>query len=252
MTDLIAGHLADIAQLAGTWGLLLIFIFMTIESSFVPFPSEVVMVPAGFLAARGELQGLTNGLLAATLAALAGLIGSLVGAYVNYFLASRLGRPFLHRHSRWFFLTPAQLDRAEEVFREYGELATFVCRLLPAIRQLISIPAGLSRMHLGRFSLFTGLGAGLWVIVLTVIGYQFGLQSRELDYVALVHESKAILQNNLLYLILGCGLFVAGYVWLHRRIMHGKHTAGHDATAADNARPLPPPNPGPATSDHED
>ena len=177
MTEFLAENLEQVAEIAKVWGPLLIFFFMAVESSFVPFPSEVVMIPAGFMAARKELFPGAP-MQSMLLAILVGTVGSLAGAYVNYFLALKLGRPILHKHSRWFFLTPQKLDRAEEIFREYGEVATFLCRLIPAVRQLISIPAGLSKMHFARFSLFTGLGAGIWVAVLTVIGYHFGFFNR--------------------------------------------------------------------------
>ena len=171
MTEFIASHLDLAMQHAPVWGFILIFVFMAVESSFIPFPSEVVMIPAGFLAYRG---GLSTGIpwLDLVLAVAVGLAGSLAGAYVNYALSIRLGRPFLHRYGKYFFLKESALDRAEEIFREYGELATFVCRMLPAIRQLISIPAGLSRMDFRRFTLFTALGAGIWVTVLALMGWR--------------------------------------------------------------------------------
>ena len=131
MTDIIAGHIEFAASHAVVWGFIIIFIFMTIESSFIPFPSEVVMIPAGFLAYRGAL---TTGIpwLDLVLAVFFGLLGSLAGAYVNYYLSVWLGRPFLHKYGRYFFLSEEHLDRAEEIFRKYGDIATFVCRLLPA------------------------------------------------------------------------------------------------------------------------
>ena len=135
MTDTLAGSIEALAETAHVWGFLLIVVFMTIESSFIPFPSEVVMIPAGFLAARGELPfGVP--VLDACVAVLAGTLGSLIGAYVNYFLAARLGQPFLLRYGRYVLLPPPKVERAEAIFRRYGACATFVCRLLPAIRQL--------------------------------------------------------------------------------------------------------------------
>ena len=116
MLETIASHLDSIAALAPTWGLLLVFVFMAVESSFVPFPSEVVMIPAGFLAARGEL-GLGGPVSAAVLATASGVLGSLAGAYVNYFLALLVGKPFLLKYGKWFFLKPAALERACEYFR---------------------------------------------------------------------------------------------------------------------------------------
>ena len=111
---------------------------MTIESSFVPFPSEVVMIPAGFLAARGEL-GIGSPLAAVWVAIAVGVLGSLAGAYVNYYLALWVGKPFLEKYGKWFFLKPAALERACEVFNKYGAATTFVCRMVPATRFLFSI-----------------------------------------------------------------------------------------------------------------
>ena len=168
MIETLAAHLDAFAALAPTWGLLLVFAFMAVESSFIPFPSEVVMIPAGFLAARGEL-GCGTPLAAVTLAFVAGVLGSLAGAYVNYFLALWVGKPFLDKYGKWFFLKPDALDRACAIFNRYGAATTFVCRMIPAIRQLISIPAGIARMPLGSFTLFTALYAPQTVCEPTVL-----------------------------------------------------------------------------------
>lgn len=159
----------------GTWGLIGIFVLMAIESSFVPFPSEVVMIPAGFLASQGELN-----LLAVILA---GTAGSVVGAYVNYFLALRLGRPAMLRIGKRFLVSERMMTRTEAYFAKHGDMTTFVGRLLPAVRQLISVPAGLARMPLGRFTFFTGAGAGLWVTVLALLGYFVGERAASSDTV---------------------------------------------------------------------
>lgn len=150
------------------------------------------------------------------LAIACGVAGSLLGAWINYLLSLKLGRPFLHRWGKYFFLAPDKLDRAEQLFREYGEVTTFVCRLIPVVRQLISIPAGVSRMNFGRFSLFTGAGAGIWVIILSSIGYWFGTTTEGLSYGELVHQAKAALDRNFFWIFTGCGLLIAIYVWVHR------------------------------------
>jgi membrane protein DedA with SNARE-associated domain len=111
MTDAIAAQLETLAAYAPIWGFILVFIFMTVESSFVPFPSEVIMIPAGFLAARGSLT-FGEPQVDAVVAVLAGITGSLVGAYINYFLSSWLGAPFLERYGKYFFLPPVKLHRA--------------------------------------------------------------------------------------------------------------------------------------------
>lgn len=143
-----------------------IALLMTIESSFVPFPSELVLPPAGYLAAQGRMN--------AILAFGAGLAGSLVGALVNYYLAVFLGRPLLHRYGKYVLIKEHSLVRAEEFFRRHGEISTFIGRLIPVIRQLISLPAGVSRMRLDRFVLYTAVGAGIWCAVLTWIGWYVG------------------------------------------------------------------------------
>ena len=221
MTETIAAALDSLTACAPVWGFVLIFVFMTIESSFIPFPSEVVMIPAGFLACRG---GLTTGIpwLDMILAIVCGLAGSMAGAYINYYLAAWLGRPFLHRYGKYFFLKEAALDRAEEVFREYGELATFVYRLLPAIRQIISIPAGLSRMDIKRFSFFTALGAGLWTIVLALLGWYFATLAGNMSYLDMITRGKQMIHDNYIYVIIALALLTAGYFWLHHKVMKRK------------------------------
>ena len=119
-------------------------------------------------------------------------------------------------------LKDAALDRSEEIFREYGELATFVCRLLPAIRQLISIPAGLSRMDLRRFSFFTALGAGLWTAVLAGLGWYFGKLSAGMSYLEMINRGKAIIHEHYIYIFIGLALLVAAYLFVHHKVMQSK------------------------------
>jgi membrane protein DedA with SNARE-associated domain len=147
----------------GYWG---IYLLMSIESSFIPFPSEVVLIPAGYLAARGEMD---MGLIL-----LVSLLGSLTGALVNYFGALWIGRAFLLRYGRYFFIKPSALEKMERFFERHGPISTFTGRLIPGIRQLISLPAGLARMDLRLFLFYTALGAGIWGTILTVLGYLIG------------------------------------------------------------------------------
>ena len=148
------------------WGYLGIFIMMAIESSFVPFPSEIVLIPAGYLASQGEMS--------ITLIMLSALGGSLVGAFTNYFLALTLGRKILLKYGRYFFIKEETLLKMENFFAKHGHISTFSGRLIPGIRQLISIPAGLAKMNLLEFTIFTTLGAGIWALVLTLLGYFIG------------------------------------------------------------------------------
>ena len=218
MLETIASHLDSLAALAPTWGLLFIFVFMTIESSFVPFPSEVVMIPAGFLAARGEL-GIGSPLAAVWVAIAVGVLGSLAGAYVNYYLALWVGKPFLEKYGKWFFLKPAAPERACEVFNKYGAATTFVCRMVPAIRQLISIPAGIAKMPLGSFTLFTGLGAGVWTTILAFVGYGLGKSAGDITYFELCTKGKEMAAANL-PLVIGGALALAGlYVLISKLVM---------------------------------
>lgn len=172
---MLEGFTAFLLDTVGQWGLLGIFLLMAVESSFIPFPSEVVMIPAGYLAYQGELN-----LFAAILA---GTAGSLAGAYVNYFLALKLGRPAMHRLGRKFRVSERTMVLTETYFAKHGAITTFVGRLLPAVRQLISIPAGLARMPLGTFTLLTTLGAGIWVTILALLGYYIGDQAANSDNV---------------------------------------------------------------------
>jgi membrane protein DedA with SNARE-associated domain len=159
----------------GYWG---VFTLMFIESSFIPFPSEIVMPPAGDLARRSEEWSLTGVILT-------GIAGSLAGAGFNYFLARYLGRALLvrliERFGGWFRLSVDTYYRSEAFFLRHGAIATFTGRLIPAVRQIISLPAGLARMNLLSFSLLTSLGAGLWVALLAVLGYRFGQDAQLLS-----------------------------------------------------------------------
>src|SRR5512147_177333 len=148
-----------------------IFLLMAMESSVIPIPSELVMPPAGYLAQQGEMNALA--------AILCGTLGSLVGAYANYFAAHHLGRPLLLKYGKYVWITEKKFAKVERFFRDHGEVSTFVGRLLPVVRHLISLPAGLAGMNHVKFSLYTVAGAGIWVTVLTYIGYFIGM-NREL------------------------------------------------------------------------
>lgn len=226
MLESLANHLDSIAALAPSLKLALIFVFMAVESSFIPFPSEIVMIPAGFMAGRVLASGATelggsSPAMALVLAIILGIAGSLAGAYVNYFLSAWLGKPFLDRYGKYFFVKPEPLERACEVFNRYGAATTFVCRLVPVIRQLISIPAGISRMPLGSFTLFTGLGAGIWTVILALVGFGFGRSTAELTYLELVTKGKEMAAQNLPWVILGA-LVLVGLYWGASKLVMGR------------------------------
>jgi membrane protein DedA with SNARE-associated domain len=177
-----------------------IFLLMAMESSIIPVPSELVMPPAGYLVHQGRMDWLP--------AILSGSLGSLAGAYANYFASRFLGRPLILKYGRYVLIPPDKFQRVEQFFLQHGEISTFIGRLLPVVRHLISIPAGVAGMNHLRFSLYTLLGAGIWCSILTWIGYAIG-QNQDL-VVAWSHRA-------LFWVILASGLLIAGYVWWHRR-----------------------------------
>lgn len=194
-----------ITEIIFTLGYPGIGVLMFIESSFIPFPSEIVLPPAGYLAAKGRMS--------IELAFLAGLVGSLLGALFNYYFAVWIGEPFLRRYGKYFFVKEASLDKAEAFFRRHGEIGTFIGRLVPVVRQLISVPAGLARMHVGRFLFYTGLGAGIWCSILLYIGWLLGRHEATLREAAV----KAYANKALLYILPVLVLIVAVYVVMQRK-----------------------------------
>ncbi|MBT3834619.1 DedA family protein [Candidatus Peribacteria bacterium] len=155
-----------LVETIGSLGYPGIVMLMALESSFFPFPSEVVMIPAGYLASKGEMN--------LVFAILFGVLGSLLGALFNYYLAIKLGRPALVKWGKHFFIPEDKLIKAETSFKKHGEISTFVGRLIPVLRQYISFPAGLSRMSIAKFSAWTSIGAGIWMAILAAIGYCVG------------------------------------------------------------------------------
>ena len=173
---------------------------MFLESSFFPFPSEVVMPPAGYLAWKGEMS--------LPLVLISGIAGSLLGALFNYWLAVKLGRPFLLKYGKYFFVSQESINKADDFFSKHGHVSTLVGRLLPVIRQYISLPAGIARMPMKTFMLFTTIGAGAWVVVLTFAGYILG-------------EHQNLLKEYLHVITLGCialaVVIAGGYIVILRR-----------------------------------
>jgi len=148
---------------------------MTLESSFIPFPSEVAMVPAWFLIADGRMS--------LWLAFGAGTLWALTWASINYFLWMRLGKPIvqklIHDYGKYIFLNKDHYNKSEEYFEKHGSITTLVGRFIPAVRQLISIPAGIFRMNYGKFVFYTAIGAGTWNAILIAIWYIAG-ENKEL------------------------------------------------------------------------
>lgn len=186
-----------------------ITLLMTIESSFIPFPSEVVVPPAAYKAAVGDSMNVYLVVLFATL-------GADLGALINYFLAKWLGRPIVYKFANSRFghmclIDEAKVQHAEEYFDKHGALSTFIGRLIPAVRQLISIPAGLAKMKLGTFLLYTTLGAGIWNSILAAIGYYLStVPSIETEEQLLAKVTEY--SHELGYIFIGIGAFVVGYL----------------------------------------
>lgn len=180
---------------------------MIIESSFIPFPSEVVIPPAAYKAAVSDELNIYLVVLFAT-------IGATIGALINYYLAKWLGRPIVYKFANSRFghmclIDEAKVQHAEKYFDDHGALSTFIGRLIPAVRQLISIPAGLARMKLSTFLLYTVLGAGLWNIILAAIGYSLStVVKSEEELLARVTEYS----HELGYVFIAIGVFVVGFL----------------------------------------
>lgn len=180
-------------------------LLMTIESSFIPFPSEIVVPPAAYMAAAGQMH-VWGVILAAT-------TGALMGALINYGLSIWIGRALIYkfvnsRIGHACLLSQEKMEKAEAYFVKYGNISTFVGRLVPAVRQLISIPAGLARMPLGRFIGFTCLGAAIWNSVLAALGYY-------LHSVVPMEELSATVSHyatQISYVCIGLGVLVFGYI----------------------------------------
>ena len=181
-----------------------IALLMAIESSFIPFPSEVVVPPAAYMAA-------TTGELNVFLVVFFATVGAVIGALVNYFLALYLGRPLVYRFAEsrighMCLIDREKVEKAERYFDEHGAVGTFFGRLVPAVRQLISIPAGLARMGLGRFMFYTMLGAGIWNSILAGMGWDIGHY-----YSGQLEEKVAQYSGELKIVMLGLGVAVVAY-----------------------------------------
>ncbi|MCB4204449.1 DedA family protein [Deferribacterales bacterium Es71-Z0220] len=157
---------AFIVASIGGMGYIGIVLLMALESSFFPFPSEVVVPPAGYLASQGEMN--------IFLVILSGILGSILGAFVNYYIAYKYGRNLLITYGKYFFINEEKFKKIESFFITHGEISTFVGRLIPGVRQYISFPAGLAKMNLTKFIFYTALGAGIWVVILAYVGYFIG------------------------------------------------------------------------------
>lgn len=219
MTESIINCVEYFSSYAHIWGLIFIFLFMTMESTILPLPSEIVMIPAGFMAYRCELlcRSFWPDFF---LAVIAGILGSICGAWINYAVSLKLGRPILYKYGKYFFIKEHALKRAEEIFNKYGDMATFVCRLIPVLRHLISIPAGLSKMDSKSFTLYTGLGAGLWMFILTGIGSYLGvIAGSKTSYREIIEMGEKLLHEHFLVIIISVILLAVIYSFIHKKVM---------------------------------
>lgn len=185
---------------------LLVFLLMVIESSFIPFPSEVIVPPAAYLASTGTELDIILVVVFATL-------GALVGAFINYYLALWIGRPIVYKFANSKFghaclIDQKKVEKAEKYFDKHGAISTFIGRLIPAVRQLISIPAGLSRMNIGIFTIFTTLGALIWNCILAFLGYWLALNVSREQLFAKIEEYNSYLSYAGLVLAALCVIYI--------------------------------------------
>ena len=177
-----------------------IFALMAMESSIIPLPSELVMPPAGYLAHQGQMN--------IWIAIIMGTVGSLAGAYANYFAAHWLGRPLILKYGKYVWITEEKFAKAESFFLKHGEISIFIGRLLPVIRHLISIPAGIAGMNHFRFSLYTLVGAGIWCTILAWIGYFIGKEQA----LIMKYSHQAVIG-----VIIFSAVLIAFYIWRQKK-----------------------------------
>jgi len=161
--EAIAEWLVDFVQGFGYLG---VFIMTFLESTFVPLPAELTMVPAGYLAQQGQMSGMLVLIIA--------VLGSLCGSLTNYYIAYHYGRRFMYAYGKYFFFDHRKMEKLDMFFVSHGEVSTLTGRLLPGLRHFISFPAGLAHMNLKKFTLYTGAGSGLWMGTLVLLGYLIG------------------------------------------------------------------------------
>jgi len=192
-----AAWLVDFVHGFGYFG---IFVMTFLESTFVPIPAEMTMVPAGYLVQQGHMDF--------WLVWFSSIVGTICGSYFNYWVAQHYGRRFLMAYGKYMLVSPEKLKKIEEYFKSHGEISIFTGRLIPGLRHFISFPAGLAEMDLRKFCFFTAVGGGIWMLVLIVVGIEIG-GNKELvkRYMPLITYTALVMVVTL----------VGAYVWNHRR-----------------------------------
>ncbi|MBI4684040.1 MAG: DedA family protein [Nitrospirae bacterium] len=197
MLNAFFGWLVDVIGKMGYSGIVCL---MFVESTFIPLPSELVIPPAGYLISQKQMNW--GGVI------ISGMTGSLLGALFNYAIAVYFGRPFILKYGRYFGVSKEHFEKGERFFKAHGSISTFVGRLILGIRHYISFPAGLAKMDIKKFCIYTSLGAGIWVWILAYIGYFVG-NNKE--------QAMEMSKQWSIYIISGCLLLVLGYIVWHKK-----------------------------------
>jgi membrane protein DedA with SNARE-associated domain len=199
MKDLIHDFISLIINFVNEVGYIGIFIGMFLESTIIPIPSELVMIPAGIASSKGLMNIYT--------ATIIGTIGNILGAVFSYFLALTLGRKIILKIGKYFFLKPQNIEKIEIFFKKYGEISVFIGRLLPGFRHFISLPAGLAKMNFKLFLFYTSLGSAIWTSILSFTGYFIG-------------ENQDLIVKNIkeisIILLIGAIFFISTY-WAYKK-----------------------------------
>jgi membrane protein DedA with SNARE-associated domain len=203
MIESLASFIVDVIDKAGYLG---IMFFMMLESTFIPLPSEIVVPPAGYLVYKKEMN--------MVLVLVSSIIGSVLGALVNYYIAVKYGRAFFIKYGKFILINESKFNKIEKFFQTHGEITTFVGRLLPGVRHYISFPAGLAKMRLFRFCLFTALGAGIWSVILAYLGYFLGMN---------LYAIKEKLHTIVIVLIPFIAIVIIFYILAYKKYMRWKN-----------------------------
>ena len=191
-----------------------IFIMTFLESTFVPVPSEVTMVPAGYLVQQGQMHIFW--------VLFASITGTVLGSLANYYIAYHFGRRFLYAYGKYMFFSHEKMEKLDKFFASHGEISTFTGRLVPGLRHFISFPAGLGHMDLKKFCIYTGTGGAIWMTTLTVVGYVIGGSKHKLRHYMPYITATAVAGVVALVLI---------YTWHHRRKTKKNANGGNDGVA---------------------